>query len=258
MIQLLSSSCNDKDRSFIKKTIRKLKIKIKQSSKNQKFNEIDEESSLSDSKLTINTDEDREEIIRINHNNNAVRFNMNLEIFETNTTTNNNNATTTNDYNDINAMLWYSRDEIKFMKSKMSIFVEHMREKQICHHYDNVTLEKMLENHSNNNYTIQGIEAMIDDDIHCQRIENIKQGIEAVLGEQQKNNHKKRRRRKQNSSDERKINDIANCYIESGNTIRCQQEARSRGIEYHDNLMIVSPTSIVVSPEVVQTKMIEI
>merc|ERR1711865_832744 len=108
------------------------------------------------------------EIIRINHNNNAVRFNMNLEIFETNTTTNNNNATTTNDYNDINAMLWYSRDEIKFMKSKMSIFVEHMRKKQICHHYDNVTLEKMLENHSNNNYTIQGIEAMIDDDIHCQ------------------------------------------------------------------------------------------
>jgi len=257
MIQSPSSSCNDKDRSFIKKTMRKLKLKRNHASLNHKNKEIDEEGSLGDSKLTINTVEEREEIIRINRNNNVVRFNMNLEIFEANT------PTTTIDDKNSNTILWYSRNEIKFMKSKMSIFVEHMRKNQICHHYDNVTLEKMLENHSHNTYTIQGIEGMIDDDIQCQRIETIQQGIKAVLKEQQKSNHKQRirivrRQNKYNSSDEERINAIANCYIKSGNTIQCQREAHSRGIEYHNNLMIVSPTTTLVPPEVVRTKMIEI
>ena len=134
--------------------------------------------------------------------------------------------------------------------------------KKICHHYDNVTLEKMLEKHSNNKYTLQGIEALIDDDVQCQRMVNIKQGIKAVLNEQQKSNNKKRiwriRRNKCNTNDDQKINAIANCYTESGNTIQCRQEAHSRGIEYNNSIMIVSPTTILFPPEVVQTKMLEI
>lgn len=50
---------------------------------------------------------------------------MDLEIFEIDTTT-----TTTDDNNNNNTMLWYSHNEINSMKSKMSIFVKHMRNKK--------------------------------------------------------------------------------------------------------------------------------
>merc|ERR1711933_112290 len=176
---------------------------------------------------------DHEDMIRINRNNNAVRFNMNLEIFEAKITLNDDEK---------DALLWYSRDEIKSMKSQMCIFVEQMKKKQICRHYDNVTLERMLEKYDGTKYSLQGIEALIDDDVKCQRITNIRNGIKAVLREQQKSYNKKRirlgrRQEKYGRNNDEIINTIASCYIEGGNTVLCQQEAHSRGIEYSNNLI---------------------
>jgi len=248
---ILSSSCNkiknNTSSSFIKKTIQKCVRKTKR--QNILY---DEDSSVTDSKLTVSTtnDVDDEEIVIRIKRIRTVRFNRKCETFEIEN--NSSNDTT---------LLWYSVNEINDMKSKISIFAEHIRKKQICHHYDNRSLEKMLNNYNNKDsakdyYTIQGIESLVDCDKERTRSNNIKQGVNAVLRLQHKMKPQKRiiiRRNRQNKKksfeEENKKNiAIANCYARNGNTIQCQEEANARGIEY----------TIAVPREVIRTRMAEI
>jgi len=248
---ILSSSCNkiknNTSSSFIKKTIQKCIRKT-----NHQNILYEEEASVTDSKLTMSTtnDEDDEEIIIRNKRTRNVRFNRKCETFEIE---NNSSSDST--------LLWYSVNEVNDMKSQISIFAEHIRKKQICHHYDNQSLEKMLNNYKNKEsakdyYTIQGIESLVDCDKQRARSNNIKQGINAVLREQHKMKPKKKiriRRNRQNKKksleeDNKKINAIAICYARNGNTIQCQEEANARGVEY----------TIAFPLEVIRTRMAEI